>query len=86
MIKLLSNYIYSIEDNFVCTFNLPEKEQDKSEMIELVLDIIYYKKVVNSANIKSFYMSDFSYIYTSPNAVKYIQKIPEKGKGALIMA
>lgn len=86
MIKLLSDYIYSIKDNFVCTFNLPEKEQDKAEMMELALDIIYYKKVINSVNIKSFYISDFSYVYISPNAVKYIQKIPEKGKGALIMA
>lgn len=85
MIKLLSCYIYSMKDNFVCTFNLPDKQEDKVDMIELALDIVYYKKIVNSSNIKSFYMNDFQYIFTSPDAVRYIQKMPEKGKGFSIV-
>ena len=85
MLKLLNEWIYSIKSDFGVTFNRPPKREEYEQMIELVLDIIYEKKVVDSKNIKTFTIKDFELAFFDGESVKYIQKMPNRGKSSSII-
>lgn len=85
MIKMLDEFIYDRISGICVTFNKPSKQSDYEEIVDVALEVIYAKKIIDSKNIKSFYINDFSLIFCKQDGLYYIQKIPDRGKTKSIM-
>ena len=80
MKRMLDEFIYDRQTGMICTFSRPKDNKDYLDIVTLALDILDEKRIIESKNIKSFYLMDFQIIFCSNEGLKYIQKLPEKGR------
>lgn len=85
MRRLLEEFIYDKDTDYIVTFNKPEKKEDFLEMISIALTCLGECKEIDSKNIKCFKLSAFRLIYCNPHHVSYIQEYPVPGKEDTIL-
>lgn len=80
MIKMLEEYIFDQNTGMCVTFNTLTNKEEYTELVDLALDILDDKKIIDSKNIKSFYIKEQRLIFARKSGLYYIQKKPNKGK------
>lgn len=85
MRRLLEEFIYDKDTDYIVTFNKPEKKEDMLEMLSIALSCLCECREIDSKNIKCFRLSAFRLIYCNPSHVSYIQEYPAVGKEGSIL-
>ena len=80
MIKMLEEYIFDQNTGMCVTFNTLTNKEEYTELVDLALDILDDKKIIDSKNIKSLYIKEQRLIFARKSGLYYIQKKPNKGK------